>query len=658
MKRTSALNGLTVQQRAAAKAGPEGPILVNAGPGSGKTKVLTARIAWLVKERGVPPGRILAMTFSVKAAEEMRHRIRLENLGKEIWIGTFHKVCRKILTEANAQELSPWKPSIRFIMNDAGRLDFIEAAMRESDPHRNQFPRHGKKILEGISLAKNWLIPPQFYSERAANAFDVEPDIARLVAVYYASYQSRMQSINTMDFDDQLMQTALLLQQKASLRERIGRQFEYVLVDEFQDLSHVQYCLVRLFGWGDNIFVVGDEDQTIYGWRGADTRNFENFRRDCPHLREFILRQNFRSKKTVLEPSQHLVRNNSHRLEKELFTRRGDGPPLHVQKTGDEDAEANYVAEKIRERGKREEWSDYAVLYRNNYQGKVLQVALVRAGIPCREADDDTPLLRYVEIRDMLAYLRLCVNPDDRVSFQRVINAPRRGIGPVSLHAFFDWTQNDGLRAGEALRALLDGARPQQLTENRRSLFLGFAKLLFRDWHILAARDQLTRLLDGIREQTDYDRYIDTYNGSTGQKESPKARERKRNIDLFRDQLERAEQEGQSLKQFLETNHLAQTLEDRGTDAVTLSTLHRAKGLQFPVVFVTGLEEGLLPDYRATGDAARLEEERRLLYVGMTRAEDELNLTWAARRRGSSGEFREREVSRFLKELETGNSRQ
>ncbi len=605
------------------------------------------------------------MTFSVKAAEEMRVRccdLLLGTQEEKVWIGTFHKVCRNLLSVMHAEELSPWEPGIEFIKRDSEnrRRDILVRAMRDQDPDRNQFPRQDKDILQGISFAKSWLVSPERYSTRPENPWDVPADVARLVAKYYPLYQRGLLTINAMDFDDQLMQTALLLQRKRSLRERVGRRFQYVLVDEFQDLNHAQYCLTRLFGMQGNIFAVGDEDQAIYSWRGADARNFEHFQRDYPNLRKFVLRRNFRSKPTILKPSQQIVQNNTSRSEKGLFTLRKAGQPVNVHGAANESKEADYVAEKIRLRSedenRHEEWSDYAVLYRNNYQCKALKAALARTCIPCREADDDTPLLRYVEIRDMLAYLRLCVYPDDRISFQRVINAPRRGIGPVTLGAFFDWIRADGLRVSEALMALLDGVRPQRLTDHRRDLFFQFAKFLFRDWRILAARDQLTKLLDGIREQTDYDRYIDIYNGSTDQEESPKARERKGNIDLFRAQLERAEAEGHTLKQFLDSNELAQAFRERGKDAVTLSTLHRAKGLEFPVVFVTGLEEELLPDYRATEAPARLEEERRLFYVGMTRAEDELYLTWAATRKDTFDKPRQNEASRFLQELETGES--
>ena len=643
------LEGLNAQQRAAAREGPEGPVLVNAGPGSGKTKVLMERIAWLVQEQNVAPGSILAMTFSVKAAGEMRFRCNmlLGECGKDIWIGTFHKVCRDILNELRDQELSPWKSGIKFIRKEGERLDVLEAAMRELEPERNQFPAHGERILEGIAFAKNWLIPPDKYSGRPDNPWDVAPHIAERVANLYPLYQQRMRAINAMDFDDQLMQTALLFQQKSGLRERYGRRFRHVLVDEFQDLNHAQYCLTRLLGQRGNIFVVGDEDQTIYSWRGADAQNFMKLRDDHPNLSEYVLRQNYRSRPTILGPSQQVVRNNPQRRDKGLFTLHESGKPVHIQETANEGDEATFIAATIRERGKREKWSDYAILYRNNYQGEALQAALERAKVPCQIVDDETSLLRYVEIRDMLAYLRLCVDPDDRVSFQRVINAPRRRIGPVTLSAFFAWLQDDGLVIREALMALLNGAEPQQLTRHRRELFHGFARLLFRDWRMLATRDRLCDLFDGIREQVGYDAYIDRYSGSTDQEESPKARERKRNINLLRNDLERAEQEGQTLKQYLKASGLAQALRDRGNDTVSLMTLHRVKGLEFPVVFVTGLEEGLLPDYRAVEVPAKLEEERRLFYVGMTRAEDELYLSWAATRRE-----RRNSRSRFLQELE------
>ena len=628
-------------------------MLVNAGPGSGKTKVLMERIAWLVQEQGVSPGNILAMTFSVKAAKEMhvRNNLLLRKSGEDVRIGTFHKICRDILTEIPAQDLSPWKPGIEFIKSDRKRLDVVEAAMREVEPDRHQFPENGKEILKSISFARNWLIPPERYLERPDNPWDVAPDLVDLVARCYLLYQQRMQTLNAMDFDDQLMQTALLFRHKPALRERYGRRFQYVLVDEFQDLNHAQYCLTQLLGQRGNIFVVGDEDQTIYSWRGADAQNFAKFRHDYPNLGEYVLRRNYRSKPTILGPSQQVVQNNPQRSDKGLFTQRKAGKPVHVEETADEVGEAEFIAATIRERRERQEWSDYAILYRNNVQCEALKAALERARIPCQIADDETALLRYVEIRDMLAYLRLCLDPDDHISFQRVINAPRRRIGPVTLETFFTWIQDDGLRIGEALMALINGARPQQITEYRRQLFLGFAILLFRDWRLSAKRDQLTRLLDGIREQTDYDAYIDRYSGSTDQEESPKARERKRNIDLLRDDLGRAEREGQTLKQYLNTSGLARAFRDRECDAVSLMTLHGAKGLEFPVVFVTGLEEGLLPDYRAVDEPVKLEEERRLFYVGMTRAEDELYLTWAARRRERSNNR-----SRFLRELENGKA--
>ncbi len=647
------LEGLNAQQRAAAREGPEGPVLVNAGPGSGKTKVLTERIAWLVQEQGVSPGNILAMTFSVKAAEEMRVRniMLLRKSGEHVRIGTFHKICRDILTEIPAQDLSPWKPGIEFIKSDRKRLDVVEAAMREVEPGRHQFPENGKEVLKGISFARNWMIPPEHFLERPDNPWDVAPDLVDLVARCYLLYQQRMQTLNAMDFDDQLMQTALLFRHKPALRERYGRRFQYVLVDEFQDLNHAQYCLTQLLGQRGNIFVVGDEDQTIYSWRGADAQNFAKFRHYYPNLSEYVLRRNYRSKPTILGPSQQVVQNNPQRSDKGLFTQRRAGKPVHVEETADEVGEAEFIAATIRERRERQEWSDYAILYRNNVQCEALKAALERARIPCQIADDETALLRYVEIRDMLAFLRLCVDPDDRVSFQRVINVPRRGIGPVTLDAFFAWLQDDGLRIGEALMTLLNGAEPQQLTKHRRGLFLDFARLLYRDWRILVAQDRITTLFDGIREQVAYDEYIDRYSGSTDEGESPRARDRKRNLNLLRDELERAERGGRTLKQYLETSGLARALRDKGNDAVSLMTLHTAKGLEFPVVFITGLEEGLLPDSRAAEVPARLEEERRLFYVGMTRAEDELYLTWAARRRERSNNR-----SRFLRELENGKA--
>ncbi|MCY3944775.1 MAG: UvrD-helicase domain-containing protein [Anaerolineaceae bacterium] len=664
MKRPSSLEGLTNQQRAAARAGPEGPILVSAGPGSGKTKVLIARIVWLVKEHGIPPGSILAMTFSVKAAKEMRLRILQENLGKDIWIGTFHRLCRETLNAMYPQDLFPWKPGIEFIKSDRKRLDVVEAAMRELEPERNQFPAFGEEILRGISFAKNWLVPPHKYRKRPASSWDVDPGLEERVAAVYLHYQRRMQSINAMDFDDQLMQTAILLHRKPALLENIGRRFQFVLVDEFQDLNHAQYRLTQLFGRRGNIFVVGDDDQTIYSWRGADSRNFENIRRDYAGLRQFFLRQNFRSKSRILEPSQNLVKNNQGRTEKGLFTCEGEGEPIHIEATRNEMEEAKYIANKIVELGKRIVEQDkrleephFAVLYRNKFQSQEIQQALCNAEIPFSMADD-VPLYSFVEIRDMLAFLRLCTRPDDNISFQRVINVPRRWIGPVGLGKFFDWIQDEGMKIDEGLKELLDGVRPDSLAEDRRWIegFREFAKLLFRDWILPAKHNQLTRLFDGIREQIAYDEYIDRYSGSTEIGESPRARERKRNLNLFRETLELAENRGKTLREFLKESELAQALQQKDHDAVSLMTLHKAKGLEFPVVFISGMEEGLLPDRRSAEVSEKLEEERRLFYVGVTRAKNELQLTWAATRTNRSGEPIAREASRFLKELETGES--
>ena len=418
MKRKLNLGDLSEQQLAAVTAWPEGPIIVYAGPGSGKTKVLTERIAWLVNEDGVPPDKILAMTFSVKAAEEMRSRcnLLLGNPGAGVWIGTFHKVCREILNQSDVEDLYPWRPGIKFINDDRKRLDVVEAALREIDQNRNQLSSKGKEILEKISFAKSWLITPEQFQDRNKPTWDLGDELENTVADVYPLYQSRMQSLNAMDSDDQLMQTLLRLQKNARLREQWGQRFHHVLVDEFQDLNRAQYCLTQRLGLRGNIFIVGDADQAIYGWRGADPRNFEHFRQDFPDSRLFFLSQNYRSKPTILHPAQKLIKHNQHRKDLQLFTQREAGPPIHWITTTDEREEAQVVAQYIRERGERAAWSDYAVLYRQHHQHEEFAKAFDRVGIPCRVADE-LPLYRYIEIRDMLAYLRLCVDPDDEISF-------------------------------------------------------------------------------------------------------------------------------------------------------------------------------------------------------------------------------------------------
>ncbi len=655
MKRKLNLGDLSEQQLAAVTAWPEGPIIVYAGPGSGKTKVLTERIAWLVNEDGVPPDKILAMTFSVKAAEEMRSRcnLLLGNPGAGVWIGTFHKVCREILNQSDVEDLYPWRPGIEFINDDRKRLDVVEAALREIDQNRNQLSSQGKEILEKISFAKSWLITPEQFQDRNKPTWDLGDELENTVADVYPLYQSRMQSLNAMDSDDQLMQTLLRLQKNARLREQWGQRFHHVLVDEFQDLNRAQYCLTQRLGLRGNIFIVGDADQAIYGWRGADPRNFEHFRQDFPDSRQFFLSQNYRSKPTILHPAQKLIKHNQHRKDLQLFTQREAGPPIHWITTADEREEVQVVAQYIRERGERAAWSDYAVLYRQHHQHEEFAKAFHHAGIPCREADE-IPLYRWIEIRDMLAYLRLCVDPDDEISFQRVINVPRRWIGPVGLGNFFAWAREDGLKISEALMEIWNGASPDSLAKDKRWLegFRTFAKLLFRDFRTLAMQDRLTLLFDNIRESTAYDHYIDRYSGSTEQGESSKAKERKRNLDLLRNHLERAEKAGMILEEFLHESDIARSLKSGGDDAVSLMTLHRAKGLEFPVVFITGLEEGRLPDYRSVEAPEKLEEERRLLYVGMTRAWDELYLTQARKRKDNRDISRDKDPSRFIRELD------
>ena len=521
------------------------------------------------------------------------------------------------------------------------------------DPDKNQFSAKGTEILEKISLAKSRLISPGQYLQRSQSTSDAEAKILEIEAEVYSYYQNRLRSLNAMDSDDQLMQTYLLLRRNHHLRDQWGYHFQHVLVDEFQDLNYAQFRLTQQFGIRGNIFIVGDIDQSIYGWRGADPYNFFQFHQDFPDARQFFLTQNYRSKPTVLQPARKLIEHNQNRVDLKLFSLREEGIPIHWITTADEREEATFVTQKIAERGKREAWSDYAVLYRLQHQQEYLKNALDRAGIPCREVDE-TPLYRSIEIRDLLAYLRLSVYLDDEISFQRAINVPRRGIGPAGLRNFFQWVQEAGLNISEALMEISNGANPAPLAKDKRWLegFQEFAKHMFRDFQMLALQDELTMLFDRIRERTKYDDYIDRYHGSPELDETPKAKERKRNLDLLRDHLERAESEGKTLKEFLAESDLARSLKDGGDDAVSLMTLHRAKGLEFPVVFITGLEDGRLPDYRSTVVTEMLEEERRLLYVGMTRAQDELYLTMARKRKDNKGISRVKDPSPFLRELD------
>ena len=609
------LAGLNEQQRAAVTAGP-GPVIVYAGPGSGKTRVLTHRLAYLVREQGVYPGAIMAVTFTNKAAAEMRTRAEtlLDGRLRGLQIGTFHAICARVLRRE--AEHTPYRHDYQIYDTD-DQLVVIGQALAELniDPKRYA-PR---RILGTISNAKNELIGPE--------QFSAPTYYGEIVARVYHLYQEMLVAASAMDFDDLLMQTVLLLEGSPAVREKYERLYEHILVDEFQDTNMAQYRLVRLFGRPqDNIFVVGDEDQGIYAFRGADYRNVLQFRHDYPNAQMIVLAQNYRSTQIVLDAARAVIDRNPHRVQKEPFTTRQGGAKVYLYEAYNETEEAEYIASRIAEikYTQRLAFRDFAVMYRTNAQSRALEEAFLRENVPYKLVGG-VAFYKRREVRDILAYLRLAHNPNDTVSFSRVVNVPKRGIGKKTLATFQAWAAQQRMTQGAALDALLRDM-PAPISGRALAELTGFATLL-DDLRRLAEGGDLTAVFDEIMARTRYRFYLPEISDSDDQ-----VIEREENLRELRGQLEASA--GQTLADFLESVALVAEVDtlDEAADAVTLLTLHAAKGLEFPVVFIAGLEDGLLPHSRSLDDAEGMAEERRLFYVGITRAKDQVCLTYAFRR--------------------------
>ncbi len=611
------LDGLNEQQLAAVTAG-EGPIIIYAGPGSGKTRVLTHRIAYLVKAVGIYPGAIMAVTFTNKAASEMRTRAEalLDGRLKGIQIGTFHAICARILRR-EAEHL-PYR-SDYLIYDTDDQLSVVGQAMSELNIDTKRYsPR---RVLGAISNAKNELITP--------DEFKAHDYFHEIVGRVYPGYQEILVANNALDFDDLLMQTVLLLRDNAEVAEKYGRFYEHILVDEFQDTNMAQYKLVQLFGQPqNNIFVVGDEDQGIYAFRGADYRNVQHFQQDFPDAEMIILAQNYRSTQIVLDAARAVIDKNPHRQRKELFTEREGGSKIYLYEAYDEREEGTYIAQKVEQLRYEDQrtYKDFSVMYRTNAQSRALEEAFRNENVPYKLVGG-VAFYKRREVRDFLAYLRIVHNIDDSVSFNRIINVPKRGIGKQSLAKFQAWAAIEKIGYGTALTALTDGVASPLPSRASKSL-ISFAED-WQAWQKIAESGELVTLFDSIMQKTRYRLYLHEISDRPEQ-----AVERDENLQELRGRLEVAQNEGQSLGDFLTEIALVADVDtlDADADAVTLLTLHAAKGLEYPVVFIAGVEDGLLPHLRSIEDPEGMAEERRLMYVGLTRAEDEVYLTYAFRR--------------------------
>jgi DNA helicase-2/ATP-dependent DNA helicase PcrA len=629
------IKGLNPKQRDAVTAG-DGPVLVVAGPGSGKTRVLTHRIAYLTLDRGILPRQIMAVTFTNKAAAEMRERVERLRGGHldGLSIGTFHAICARLLRmEA---DFTPYTRDF-LIYDTDDQQSLMKRILQELNLNDRQFS--AGRVLGAISALKNELIAPE--QHQPGDYF------GEIVARVYPVYQKALRANNALDFDDLLMQTVLLLKNQQSVRERYQARYVHVLIDEFQDTNTAQYDLVRLIGAPqNNIFVVGDEDQGIYAFRGADYRNVLQFRRDYPQAQVVVLEQNYRSTQMILDAARAVIDKNQHRTPKALFTERSGGALVTIYQAHNDIEEGDFVAGQIARMRQREglKWSDFAVMYRTNAQSQPMEAAFVRAGIPYRLIGG-VGFYKRREVRDLMAYLRLIHNPNDSVSFGRVVNVPGRGIGAKSLEQFSAWLSRDQLTLAEGLAAIANGTAAFTLSGKAGKGLQDFAVLL-RDVRALAELgNELTVLFDEIMAKTGYRMHLDKTSESTEE-----LNERQENINQLRAVLYSKRE--LALSDALEELALVAEADsvDTEEDRVTLLTLHAAKGLEFPIVFIGGIEDGLLPHSRSLDNAESMAEERRLMYVGLTRAKDQLILSYAFRR-ALYGEAIPSVPSRFLMDI-------
>jgi DNA helicase-2/ATP-dependent DNA helicase PcrA len=633
----SLLAGLNEQQIAAVTA-PDGPLLVLAGPGSGKTRVLTHRIAYLVHERQAPPHRIMAVTFTNKAAREMRSRTEALLGGKlrGLTIGTFHAICAQILRREHQYADLPGAFVI-FDSDDQQRL--VKAVIKElnlNDKLYRPAAMHGQ-----ISRCKNELVTPETYATRTH-----WEEVARRI---YARYQEMLRQNNALDFDDLLMQTALLLRDNSDVCARYRERYLHLLVDEFQDTNVAQYELIRLLvGPQRNLFCVADEDQSIYGWRGADPRNIVRLRNDFPDMRQILLERNYRSTQVILDVANEVIKHNWARTPKRLFTDSEGGPLVTVYQAFDEIDEANFVVDEIARLSLQGLASpgDCVVLYRTNAQSRALEDAFVRRNLPYRLVGA-TRFYERMEIKDALAYLRLVHNPSDSLSLARIINVPPRRIGKASEAALAGWAQQLGLTQTEALRVLA-GERGELALKARGSPMLeqspvgGTAQAaLLAFWRMLAswikAKRELTvgQLLDRILDESGYAAYLrdGTEQGESRWENLQELRTVAASYSaLSQDELAATDALGVFLEEIALVSDHDEIPDSDQQDAPTLMTLHTAKGLEFPVVFIVGMEEGIFPHSRSKDDPEGMQEERRLAYVGITRAKRFVYLIHAFRR--------------------------
>jgi DNA helicase II / ATP-dependent DNA helicase PcrA len=631
------INGLNPEQQKAVKA-TDGPLLLMAGAGSGKTRVLTHRIGYLMVEKGVNPYNILAITFTNKAAREMRDRIRkmMGGAADEIWISTFHSMCVRILR----RDIDRMGFNRNFtILDTTDQQSVIKGILKDKNIDPKKFdPR---AILGAISSAKNELLDTEEYAKQAGGYFD------QVVSDVYTEYQKRLRKNQALDFDDLIMMTIQLFTRVPDVLEYYQRKFQYIHVDEYQDTNRAQYMLVKMLAARfKNLCVVGDSDQSIYRWRGADIANILSFEKDYPNARVILLEQNYRSTKRILLAANKVIEKNTNRKAKNLWTENDEGNKICYYRADSEQGEAQFVIGKIKEMvdsGKRKA-SDIAILYRTNAQSRVMEEALLKSNIEYAIVGG-IKFYDRKEIKDILGYLRLIANPNDDISFIRVINVPKRGVGSSSLDKIAAFAASHGISLFEAINSIeLIGLSPK-ITKACRE---------FRDlinWYSqMQEYLSVTELVEEVLEKSGYREMLKA-------EKTIESQSRLENLEELLSVTKNFEEvnEDKSLVGFLTDLALVadiDKLDDDGkpADSVVLMTLHSAKGLEFPVVFLIGLEEGVFPHSRSLMEEAEMEEERRLAYVGITRAEQDLYIT-NAQMRTLFGRTSMNAASRFINEI-------
>lgn len=631
------LAGLNAEQKEAVKT-TDGPLLIMAGAGSGKTRVLTHRIAYLIREKQVAPWNILAVTFTNKAAREMKERVKqlVGPIAEDVWMSTFHSLCVRILRR-DIDRIG-WNRNFT-IIDTSDQLTVIKEILKGKNIDPKKF--EPRSILGTISSAKNELIRANKFAEEANNFYE------KTVAEVYMEYENTLKKNQALDFDDLIMMTIRLFELVPEVLQYYQRKFQYIHVDEYQDTNQAQYKLIRLLSERyNNICVVGDSDQSIYRWRGADINIILSFEKDFPNAKTILLEQNYRSTKMILQAANHVIENNRGRKEKKLWTENEEGEKIVHYEADNEQDEAFFVVNKIREALKEGAHpEEIAILYRTNAQSRVIEEMLVKSNIAYTIVGG-TKFYDRKEIKDILAYLRLIANPDDDISFRRIINVPKRGIGAATVDKLASFAAQQDISLYQAASEIEHVGLGARATNNIREFMTQL-----NNWVQMQEYLSVTDLVVEVLEKTGYKEALKN-------EKTIEAQSRLENVEEFLSVTKEFESrsDDKSLIAFLTDLALIADIdqlgeeEDNGNQGVVLMTLHSAKGLEFPIVFIIGMEEGIFPHSRSLYDEEEMEEERRLAYVGITRAEKKLYLT-NAQIRTLYGRTDSNAPSRFIEEI-------